>query len=309
MVFKNVLVGGIGDNYPVHKLNKTQLSMGVREELEHTSNKEIAKEIAIDHLSQDKNYYLKLHKYIDKKLSKSATLYRGYTNSGTVVDIAKGKKASDPMTYPTVPMYKYKFLEDVGVDSEGFSNNYKEGSLIGLAAIGTHAFGTHIAQNVASDIALSKSKTTHNLLHQSFHSGIQQSNPSRMSQIAIGLHSAITPEVGIVAKELNHFGRHLETFLGKQGLSYHKLSDTQHNYLKAIMSGNVDTLKQLHSHPEVQVVKDSIHNYPGESFKPVKDMLSTLEHNPVKAMDLSKQYKKTSFSKFLPTVVAKQAYQ
>jgi hypothetical protein len=43
-----------------------QLEMGEKEELEHTSNKEIAKSIAKDHLGEIPNYYTELKKMEEK---------------------------------------------------------------------------------------------------------------------------------------------------------------------------------------------------------------------------------------------------
>lgn len=45
----------------VEEINK-QLEMGIKVEQEHTSNKEMAKEIALDHLKEDPAYYSKLKK-------------------------------------------------------------------------------------------------------------------------------------------------------------------------------------------------------------------------------------------------------
>ena len=42
--------------------DKKQLAIGVKEELEHTDDIEIAKTIAMDHLTEDKDYYIKLTK-------------------------------------------------------------------------------------------------------------------------------------------------------------------------------------------------------------------------------------------------------
>ena len=41
---------------------KAELEKGVKEELEHTSDKAVAKEIALDHLAEDPHYYTKLDK-------------------------------------------------------------------------------------------------------------------------------------------------------------------------------------------------------------------------------------------------------
>jgi len=58
--------GGLADGKSEKDFNKTQLSRGMKVELEHTTNKTIAKEIAMDHLIEDKDYYMKL-KSMEKK--------------------------------------------------------------------------------------------------------------------------------------------------------------------------------------------------------------------------------------------------
>jgi hypothetical protein len=70
---KETIKGGLADNYTLndlvkrHKLSdssslKTQLEMGIKVEMEHTKSKQIAKEIAMDHLWEDPKYYTKLKK-------------------------------------------------------------------------------------------------------------------------------------------------------------------------------------------------------------------------------------------------------
>jgi hypothetical protein len=54
------LPGGVGDNTPSDKIDPAQLSIGVQVEMEHTNDPEIAKEIAMDHLTEDPEYYTKL---------------------------------------------------------------------------------------------------------------------------------------------------------------------------------------------------------------------------------------------------------
>ena len=54
------LPGGVGDNTPNDKIDPAQLSIGVQVEMEHTNDPEIAKEIAMDHLTEDPEYYTKL---------------------------------------------------------------------------------------------------------------------------------------------------------------------------------------------------------------------------------------------------------
>ena len=58
----NSLKGGIGDSTKKKDVDSAQLKMGIRVEMEHTDDKKVAEEIAIDHLSETKDYYSKLKK-------------------------------------------------------------------------------------------------------------------------------------------------------------------------------------------------------------------------------------------------------
>ena len=63
---KDLIPGGLADNKPDKMFSKEQLNKGIKVEREHTSNKELAKEIAKDHLMEDSKYYDKLET-IEKK--------------------------------------------------------------------------------------------------------------------------------------------------------------------------------------------------------------------------------------------------
>lgn len=52
--------GGKGDNAPDSKFDAEELKKGIKHEMEHTDDKEVATEIAKDHLSEDPQYYTKL---------------------------------------------------------------------------------------------------------------------------------------------------------------------------------------------------------------------------------------------------------
>jgi len=58
--------GGLADNADPRDFNPKDLEAGILVEMEHTSDKDIATEIAMDHLTEDKNYYKKL-KTIEKE--------------------------------------------------------------------------------------------------------------------------------------------------------------------------------------------------------------------------------------------------
>lgn len=71
---KDSIEGGKGDDIPESKLNKKQLDMGQKVEMEHTNDPELAREIARDHLSEElkdgkekdkQEYYTKLKQIHD----------------------------------------------------------------------------------------------------------------------------------------------------------------------------------------------------------------------------------------------------
>jgi hypothetical protein len=69
-----------GENISVvEKKLKSEIIKGIKVEMEHTNNKEIAKKIAMDHLYEDLNYYKKLKKIETKEAtgSGSAGQYSG----------------------------------------------------------------------------------------------------------------------------------------------------------------------------------------------------------------------------------------
>ena len=57
-----ILPGGVGDNTKITDIDTLELSKGTTVEMEHTSDERIAKAIAIDHLTEDPEYYIKLKK-------------------------------------------------------------------------------------------------------------------------------------------------------------------------------------------------------------------------------------------------------
>lgn len=67
---KDMIYGGLADNASPQQFDKRQLAKGTRVEMEHTNNPAIAREIAMDHLTEDPRYYIELEK-MEKKLEKS----------------------------------------------------------------------------------------------------------------------------------------------------------------------------------------------------------------------------------------------
>lgn len=64
--YRDRIKGGLADKRKPSDFDQRQLKIGMRVEREHTSDPKIAMEIAMDHLSEDPNYYKKLRK-MEKK--------------------------------------------------------------------------------------------------------------------------------------------------------------------------------------------------------------------------------------------------
>jgi len=64
--FKGKLAGGEADGQPLTKFDLNQLLMGIKVELEHTSDRSLALEIATDHLEEIPDYYTRLKKMEDE---------------------------------------------------------------------------------------------------------------------------------------------------------------------------------------------------------------------------------------------------
>lgn len=70
---KDILPGGRADKSKPSDFDKKEIERGSKHEREHTDNKQITKEIAMDHLKEDPKYYDKL-----EKMEKSA-FWRGFS--------------------------------------------------------------------------------------------------------------------------------------------------------------------------------------------------------------------------------------
>jgi len=55
---KEKVPGGLGDGRPDSDFDPKQLAKGIEIEVEHTKDKDLAKEIAKDHLTELPNYYI-----------------------------------------------------------------------------------------------------------------------------------------------------------------------------------------------------------------------------------------------------------
>ena len=78
------LPGGRADRKTPHDFDAVALAEGTEHELEHTKDRNLAREIAMDHLAEDPKYYDKLRAIEQKKLSKSegSMLSKGLNDYG-----------------------------------------------------------------------------------------------------------------------------------------------------------------------------------------------------------------------------------
>jgi len=61
-IAKDLIPGGLAEGKDTGDFNEESLSDGIKVELEHTDDEGIAREITMDHLTEDPNYYEKLKK-------------------------------------------------------------------------------------------------------------------------------------------------------------------------------------------------------------------------------------------------------
>ena len=68
------LLGGLADDKEPEDFDPAQLAMGIRVEMEHTNDKAVAMEIAMDHLTEIPDYYTRLETMEDEANMKNETL-------------------------------------------------------------------------------------------------------------------------------------------------------------------------------------------------------------------------------------------
>jgi hypothetical protein len=115
--------GGFADGKSPKDFNKADLDKGVKIEMEHTSDPQIALEVAMDHLTEDERYYEKLEimenvslkdlKTIDNDSEKKATPVEIYSPFGPVDNV-------EQVRYPKNKKEKIEMNK----------NNSEEGSML-----------------------------------------------------------------------------------------------------------------------------------------------------------------------------------
>jgi hypothetical protein len=121
------LEGGVADSKSLDELAKKhkvdvkmltkQFNKGVKVEMEHTDNKQMAKEIAMDHISEDPKYYDKLSKMETKDIKDNQNDKEMVDG---IIDIIKQIKDTSNRKEVTQNMIKKLKREKVNFDQEDF---------------------------------------------------------------------------------------------------------------------------------------------------------------------------------------------
>jgi hypothetical protein len=99
---KDRIPGGLGDKARKKDFDPKQVAKGIKVELEHTKDKAIAEEIALDHLTEDPRYYDKLET-IEKHASSSLTFEVGSQPNGGFSVKARSKGTLVGVLYAEKP--------------------------------------------------------------------------------------------------------------------------------------------------------------------------------------------------------------
>lgn len=122
-IVKDILPGGRADKNKPEDFDKAQLEIGIEIEMEHTDDPAVAQEIAMDHLTEDPEYYTHLRKMeMDAKNGKGFAKESKETNEARMgVDYIKGVKSSVKTAIQALKDKDYegaaKALEDVADDA------------------------------------------------------------------------------------------------------------------------------------------------------------------------------------------------
>lgn len=127
---KEELPGGVGDFRPDSDFDAEQLKIGTKIEFEHTHDKDKAKEIAKDHLTESPDYYKELKVMEDKLEDKGKEKKSMNKSLQRIQDLAKALKASAALSLsrraraeaavadnPSPPAFGGEFVQarDIGV--------------------------------------------------------------------------------------------------------------------------------------------------------------------------------------------------
>ena len=143
--WKDQLPGGLADDKTPADFKRPALRQGVKVESEHTSNRTLAKEIAMDHLTEDPGYYPKLKRMEKEGAAEPEYKLQGHmTHQGLRLAIENSKGSvrkgvdSDGKKWRTLFKHPYGFIKGTeGNDGEEID------AYVGPNDKATHAFVVH----------------------------------------------------------------------------------------------------------------------------------------------------------------------
>lgn len=116
----NILVGGKGDTKDISDFDAKEVEMGMKVELEHTKDINVAKEIVADHLSEDPAYYSKLKgSGLADELNKAGRCWDGY-------EPTPGKKPYSKGSCKKIKKSEHK-ENDSKIQTKELNKNYVNG--------------------------------------------------------------------------------------------------------------------------------------------------------------------------------------
>jgi hypothetical protein len=105
------LAGGKGDTKDISDFDAKQVEMGLKVEMEHTKDREVAQEIVADHLSEDPSYYSKLKgSGLADELEKAGRCWEGYEPTPGKKPYSKGscRKIKKSITAEAIEAGQYQ---------------------------------------------------------------------------------------------------------------------------------------------------------------------------------------------------------
>lgn len=118
------LSGGLADNKQPQDFDPAQLKAGIKVEMEHTDDPRLAREIAMDHLSEDPAYYQKLSRMEGKRLPRRGRK----ANRNIIVGEGPTARLADTPDFDDREPYEVNPVNETSIRSE--NANYIHGSRI-----------------------------------------------------------------------------------------------------------------------------------------------------------------------------------
>jgi hypothetical protein len=190
------LSGGKGDTKDISDFDPKQVEMGLKVEMEHTKDREVAQEIVADHLSEDPSYYSKLKgSGLADELKKAGRCWEGYEPTPGKKPYSKGscRKIKKSISAEAIEAGQYQ-----GEQLDSHHHNRLGVEYKGMAQK-AHKIGDKKKAREYHDKALHHFKMADKM-------GFQQEEPlekkisGKVAAAGLGLASALTGLAGVSGK-------------------------------------------------------------------------------------------------------------